>query len=144
MSDNCTLLLWRLCHRELADHLEQCVEKPLVIEGDRDRWSRIEAKIDQDTLIFNALVWEAPMDKFSKITLGMNTWLRKALNDPMGGSEIAQRVSRVEMLVGVVAPDGFTPEMEEVVFGACKAFDGYVFTGSEILDASATVLASEG
>lgn len=94
-------------------------------------------------LIFNALIWEAPMDKFSNTSLGLATWTRGARDGSMSAREVADRVSRVEMLIGVVAPDGFTPEAEGLVFGLCEACDGLVFTGSEILDASATILVSE-
>jgi hypothetical protein len=95
------------------------------------------------TLELNLLQRVRPMDRFSKLTLGMNNLLRRFHERDQERAEKAfEIIGDPERIIGIVSPvhEADRSRVDEILLAICADNEGVLFDGNRVLDARGDVV----
>lgn len=133
MSDKLTLV----CVNDTWNSMRDGIELTDGAEIEADDGDVIRVHIGDRTILFTALRRERPMDRFSKIVLGMSTFFGNLASD-----ELQSRLASTELFIGVVIDPSIDDNTELMMMNTAEHLDALIFNGESLLDSRGDVLAT--
>ena len=137
MTTTFTILCPEINYGCTLDVIDAAMESNVVIEGTRQKWSRIALTLSGRHLALSSLVREQAGDKFSKLVLSLHTFFRTIPTDAVSNrSFLLSRIENVKMMIGVVDNPEFTETDDrlETLWHISESMNALIFNGDAALN----------
>ncbi|MBV9850899.1 MAG: hypothetical protein JO250_14600 [Armatimonadetes bacterium] len=106
MPEYCTIYSPRLDYSGIVNVLEQVSERPIIIDGVREKWQSLVVNGDKSNITFNAMSsLPGQFTDFSRLALGTYNHFNKINTVAEANKErVLKLISECQMAIGIMVP----------------------------------------